>query len=308
MGASNQTYTWLRRRFDEAGIRPQTRHGQNFLIDLNIVRLIASSAELSTRDVVLEVGTGTGSLTAILARQAGAVVTVEIDSSMFALAAEELHRLPNVRQLHMDALAGKNEMAPEVLEAVREAMARVPDARFRLVANLPYNVATPILSNLLACDIPPDSMTATIQKEVADRIVAEPGTKEYGSLALWMQSQCDTSIVRVLPPTVFWPKPKVHSAIVRIVRSPEKVAKIADLAFYHRFVRSIFIHRRKFLRAELLAATKTLADLCGGRMLEKPAVDELLARLEIDPHVRAEQLDLATMLRLAEATAAAMKN
>ncbi|MDO4558705.1 MAG: 16S rRNA (adenine(1518)-N(6)/adenine(1519)-N(6))-dimethyltransferase RsmA, partial [Planctomycetia bacterium] len=257
--------------------------------------------ELSARDVVLEVGTGTGSLTSQLALRAGRVVTVEIDPQMFALAMEELHRFPNVRQLSMDALKGKNAISPVVLDAVREAMSLVPDARFRLVANLPYNVATPILSNLLACEIPPCSMTVTIQKELADRIVAVPGTKDYGSLALWVQAQCDTQVIRVLPPTVFWPKPKVTSAIIHVVRNEVKRSQIVDLAFYHRFVRALFLHRRKFLRSQLCAATKMIAEQTGFRSLEKDEVDILLNECSLDPQIRAEQLDLATVRSLGDA-------
>lgn len=301
MADQSQTFTYLRRRFHEAGIRPQTRHGQNFLIDLNIVRLIANAAKLDAHDVVLEIGTGTGSLTSLLAPQAGHVITVEIDPQMVALAAEELHRFPNVQQLSMDALKGKNAISPIVLDTVRDAMSRIPDARFRLVANLPYNVATPILSNLLACELPPYSMTATIQKELADRIVAEPGTKDYGSLALWIQAQCDTQIVRVLPPTVFWPKPKVFSAIVHIVRNETKRSQIADLSFYHRFVRLLFLHRRKFLRSELLAISKSLVELMGCRLLGKNEVDAILASQSLDPQIRAEQLELTQVLRLVDA-------
>ncbi len=298
MSVNSQTYSYLRRRFEEAGILPQSRHGQNFLIDLNIVRLIASSAKLDKQDVVLEVGTGTGSLTAMLAQQAAAVVTVEIDPQMFSMASEELQYLPNVLMLPQDALKGKNELSPTVLDAVQKALDHIPNARFKLVSNLPYNVATPILSNLLACRIPPVSMTATIQKEVADRIVAVPATKDYGSLALWMQAQCDTEIIRVLPPTVFWPRPKVFSAIVHIVRNEEKLGNIPDLPFYHRFIRTLFLHRRKFLRSELLAASKTLNP---DKAFSKSDVDALLTELNLEPMLRAEQLELPTVLRLCDA-------
>ena len=146
-----QTKTFLLERFREMGIRPATRHGQNFLIDLNLVQLIVDAAELTSDDVVLEVGTGTGSLTAMMAEQAAAVVTVEIDAHLFELASEQLIDLPNVTMLQLDALRNKNNIDDRVMEAVGEQLAAAPGRRFKLVANLPYNIATPVLSNLLLC-------------------------------------------------------------------------------------------------------------------------------------------------------------
>ena len=181
---------------------------------------------------MLEVGTGTGSLTAAMADAAAAVVTVEIDPQLFALAAEELHARANVLLLQADVLKNKNRINPIVLDAVDERLRAAPARRFKLVANLPYNVATPILGNLLALDVPPRSMTVTIQKELADRIVARPGTKDYGSLSIWIQSQCRAEIVRVMPPSVFWPRPKVDSAIVQIELDDALRGRIADRAFF----------------------------------------------------------------------------
>ncbi len=142
--ANNQTISFLSRRFDEAGIKLQHRHGQNFLIDLNLQRLIVDSAKLGAFDVVLEVGTGTGALTALMAERAAAVVTVEIDSQLYQLASEELFGLDNVTMLQQDALYNKNTISPAVLDAVREKLAGHPGRQFKLVANLPYSVATPI--------------------------------------------------------------------------------------------------------------------------------------------------------------------
>ncbi len=293
MSSSRQTISFLRQRFDEVGIRPVTRYGQNFLIDLNLVRLLAETAEIGPRDVVLEVGTGTGSLTSMIAQKAARVVTVEIDPQLFILATEELELFSNVRMLKQDALRNKNNLSEAVLSAVREQMAEVTDAQFKLAANLPYNVATPILSNLLAIDDPPVLMAATIQKELADRIVARCNNKDYGALSVWMQSLCDCETVRIMAPEVFWPRPKVHSAIIRIAPDPVKRAKIPDLAFFHRFTRSVFLHRRKFLRSGLLGAYKG--------ELSKPQMDEIMAELNYGPETRAEQLDLSEMHRLCEA-------
>ncbi len=303
-----QTLSFLTRRFREAGIQPRTQLGQNFLIDLNLVQLLADSAALSTRDVVLEVGTGTGSLTSIMAPQAAAVITVEVDRQLFQLAAEELIPFDNVRMLQLDALAGKHRFDPQVLDAIQQALAAGPDRQFKLVANLPYNVATPIVSNLLALDAPPRSMVITIQKEVADRITARPGTKDYGALSVWVQSQCRVRVVRVMPPSVFWPRPKVSSAIVEIVLDDALRARIVDRGFFHHFVRGLFVHRRKFLRSQVLsAASYQAATGGGGRPLDKPGVDRVLAATGLEGQRRAEELDVDTLLALAEAvrTAAA---
>ncbi len=296
----NQTLSFLMRRFEAAGIRPHTRFGQNFLIDLNLQRVLLDAAQLEPCDVVLEVGTGTGSLTVLMAAEAAAVVTVEIDRQLFQLAGEELFGQPNVTMLCVDALKNKNRLNPAVLEAVDEHLAAESGRRLKLVANLPYNVATPIISNLLALDAPPRTMVVTIQKELAERIVAQPSTKDYGALSIWMQSQCRVEIVRTMPPTVFWPRPKVTSAIIRVTLDDALRSRIPDRNFFHSFVRSMFFHRRKFLRSELLSAFK--------KQLAKPEVDAVMAELGLAPTARSEELDVETVLRLCETVRAAVGN
>ncbi len=290
--ALRQTKTFLMQRFREIGIQPATRHGQNFLIDLNLQQVIVDAADLTQDDVVLEVGTGTGALTSLMAQKAGAVVTVEIDGHLFELASELLFDYDNVTMLKQDALKNKNNFHPHVLETLGEKLAEAPGRRLKLVANLPYNIATPILSNLLSCQYTPHTMVATIQKELGDRIVASPRSKDYGALSAWMQCQADPEIVRVMAPSVFWPPPKVHSAIVRIVVNEERRAAVPDLRFFHQFVKTIFIHRRKFLRANVVAALKGYQS--------KEEVDEILAEMDFAPDARTEQLDVPTLLRLTE--------
>jgi 16S rRNA (adenine1518-N6/adenine1519-N6)-dimethyltransferase len=290
MPSPRQTISFLTRKFAEAGIRPHNKHGQNFLIDLNLVELLARTADIGPDDVVLEVGTGTGSLTAMLAAQAAAVVTVEIDAQMHQLATEALIDLDNVVMLQQDALKNKNHFHPAVLEAVREKLNEQPGRRLKLAANLPYNVATPIVSNLLLTDMVPASMTVTIQKELAERITATPRTKDYSALSVWMQSHCEVQIIRILPPTVFWPQPNVESAIIHVVPDLERRNRIPDLQGFHTFVRSMFFHRRKFLRSELLSAYKGV--------LDKPTVDEILRQQGLESTCRAEELGVQAMLSL----------
>jgi 16S rRNA (adenine1518-N6/adenine1519-N6)-dimethyltransferase len=195
--------------------------------------------------------------------------------------------------LRQDALRNKNNVHPEVLAAVRGQIDAHQATGYQLVANLPYGIATPLISNLLMGPMVPESMTVTIQKELADRITAGPGTKDYSALSVWVQSICDAEILRVLPPSVFWPRPKVHSAFLRVLPRRHKRKCFPDLDFYHRFVRSLFFHRRKFLRSVLISATKN--------QMAKADVDTVLSQLRLSSDCRAEQLDVATIMELAEA-------
>ena len=249
---------------------------------------------MTKQDVVLEIGTGVGSLTSRLADQSGAVLSVEIDENLHRLASEELAGRTNVKLIQGDALRNKNSLRGDLMDLVRHALTTIGEqARFLLVANLPYNVATPVISNLLHETPPPDVMVVTIQKELADRITAMPGSKDYGALSVWIQSLCHAEIVRVLPPTVFWPRPKVHSAILRLDLIDGRREDFCDLEHFHRTVRALFFHRRKFLRSVVISATK-------GR-LAKTDVDRLLADLGYNHSVRAEQLSVEQIQELAEA-------
>lgn len=290
--SQRQTLSYLSQRLQSVGIEPKTRFGQNFLIDLNLVELIARSAQLTKKDVVLEVGTGMGSLTRLLADAAAHVVTVEIDSHIIPLAKEEFAGLSNITLLEMDALKNKSQFDPVVIDTLRQRLAAVPGGKLKLVANLPYNVATPIISNLLNVTPWPARMVVTIQKELAERIVAQPRTKDYSALSIWIQSQAKAEIVRIMPPSVFWPRPKVDSAILDI--RPQKVLRdrIGDVSFFHNFVRSVFLHRRKFLRSAMVGGMKG--------HLDKAAIDEILGQLQIQTECRAEQLSVEEMIDLAK--------
>jgi 16S rRNA (adenine1518-N6/adenine1519-N6)-dimethyltransferase len=291
--ANRQTISFIKRRLSEAGIYPVSRYGQNFLTDLNLVRMIADSAKLGPQDVALEIGTGTGSLTAMIAEKAGHVITVEIDKNLHQLAREELASFNNITFLQQDALRNKNNFSQELLDTIATAMAQIDNAQLKLVANLPYNIATPIISNLLTHEeFVPTSMTATIQKELGERIVARPATSDFGSLSLWIQAQCDAEIVRIMNPSVFWPRPKVHSAIVHIVTNLEKRARIKNLKNYQQFIRSVFIHRRKYLRSVLITVFKN--------QLTRQDVDETLESMGLKGEYRAEQLAVAVMIELCE--------
>ena len=206
MPPSRQTQSYLRGLFQRRGIAPRHRYGQNFLVDLNIHELIVKTAEVGPGDVVLEVGPGAGAMTSLMAARGAAVVAVEIDPAMAALTSEAVAGLPNIRVLNVDALAGKHTISPEVLDTVRSGLAAAPGRRFKLVANLPYNVATPILSNLLVHpELCPSLMVVTIQLELAERMRrAEDrvprGAVDAGAGAGRLLDRADPATERLLAP------------------------------------------------------------------------------------------------------------
>ena len=218
---------------------------------------------------------------------------LEVDPQLYQLASEELHLRDNVVMLQQDALRNKNNVHPDVYQAVQQQIDARHAVGYKLVANLPFSIATPLISNLLLAPLVPTAMTVTIQKELADRITASPRTKDYGALSIWVQSVCDAEIVRVLPPSVFWPRPKVSSAFLHITPQADKRNGFTDLHFHHRFVRSLFFHRRKFLRSVVVSTTK--------HQLSKSDVDDILAQLRLAGNCRAEELDVATIHALSDA-------
>jgi 16S rRNA (adenine1518-N6/adenine1519-N6)-dimethyltransferase len=289
-----QTQSYLRSLFAQRGILPQRRLGQNFLIDLNIHDLIATASEAAPNDVILEIGSGTGALTSLLARQGAALLAVDIDPAMALLTAESVVALPNVRVLQLDALKNKNAMNPELLDKVRDELAGGTGKRFKLVANLPYQVATPVITNLLVHpDLCPALMVVTIQRELAERLCAEPASSEYGAVSVVVRALADVSIVRSLPPTVFWPRPKVDSAVVAIRPDAVKRAAVGDVAWFHQFVRRVFLNRRKYLRHQL-------AEIWRGRWT-KAEVDGWLESQGLRGQIRAEALSVEEFLSLAHA-------
>jgi 16S rRNA (adenine1518-N6/adenine1519-N6)-dimethyltransferase len=288
-----QTTAYLKKLFAQVGFTIDARRGQNFLVDLNLVDLVVRTADIRPDDIVLEVGTGTGVLTERLSAAAAHVVTCEIDPRLAQLARDRLVDRENVTLVEGDALAGKHRFAPAVLDAIAAALAQAPGGRLLLVANLPYCVATPVISNLLALPRPFDAAVVTVQREMAERMTAAAGTSAYNGLSVWIGGQCRGEIVRVLPPSVFWPRPKVESAIVRLDLEPDRRAAIHDLDRFHTFVRDVFCHRRKLLRGVLVR-------LAGGRRNEdaRAAVDAVFAACDLGPETRAEEISPDGFVRL----------
>ena len=285
---ARQTTTYLKQLFEQVGFTIDAKRGQNFLVDLNLLDLLERSADVRPDDVVLEVGTGTGALTERLARAARHIVTCEVDSRLAQLARDKLIDCDNVTLVEGDVLASKHRFAPAVIAAVDAARATAP-GRFLLVANLPYCVATPVISNLLALPSPFDSATVTVQREMGERMTSAAGSHSYNALSVWIGAQCRSEIVRVLPPSVFWPRPKVDSAIVRLDLEPDRRAAIGDLARFHDFVRDVFCHRRKLLRGVLvrMAAGQQSS---AGREQAKELVEKVFSEMGFDADTRAEDI------------------
>jgi len=277
--------------FQQEGLHPRGDLGQNFLIDLNLLESIVAEAELTPSDVVLEVGAGTGGLTAFLAAEAAAVVSVEYDPNMYRLAHEVVGHLPDVTLLNCDALKSKHQLNPLVVEAVERELAAEPGRRLKLVANLPYHIGTPVMANLLVSPYPLDRMVVTIQYELAERLAAAPRTSAYSALSVLVQSLCQVRRVHKLGRTVFWPRPDVDSAIVRLDPDPTRRAAIHDVSALQAFLRDLFTQRRKVLRG-------MLGQMFKGR-LARTDIERILSELALPEDCRAEELEVDQLVRLA---------
>jgi 16S rRNA (adenine1518-N6/adenine1519-N6)-dimethyltransferase len=251
--------------------------GQNFLIDTNILRRIVDFAELTEETGVIEIGPGIGALTEQLARRAKKVVAFEIDQRLLPILDDTLSPYSNVRIIHQDVLKA------DVHRVICEEMADVAD--IMVVANLPYYVTTPIIMKLLTDALPIRGIVVMLQKEVADRIAAQPGTKDYGSLSIAVQYYTKAETVMTVPRTVFMPQPNVDSAVIRLTKRKEPVVKVNDEAFFFQVVRASFGQRRKTILNNLTS------HLPNGKKL-KEAIEHALTELHIDPRRRGETLTI----------------
>jgi 16S rRNA (adenine1518-N6/adenine1519-N6)-dimethyltransferase len=288
-----QTLSYLRELLDSHGIRPKNKLGQNFLIDLNVIDLIVKVAQLGKQDLIVEVGSGTGGLTTKLSDYAGSVLSVEIDPAFASLTEEVLGGRDNVHLFHADILRNKNELNPVVMDALDRLRRESGCEKLKLVANLPYAVATPVISNFLLSDLPFERMVVMVQWEIAERLTARPGRKDYGALSILVQSIANTEIVRRLPPSVFYPRPDVWSAVARVFPKAAKRARVGDVHRFRGFLRDLYTHRRKNLRGAILGFH--------GRPFTKEEIDKRLEELGLEKTVRAEALDLEQHLRLCAA-------
>lgn len=251
--------------------------GQNFLIDDSVLNDIVKGADVNSEDLVIEIGPGVGTLTAQLLNKAKRVVSIELDSDLIPILQQELGEHPNFSLIHKDALkVDFNEVIGD-------------EKSVKLVANLPYYVTTPIIVNLLKEGYNFKSLTIMIQKEVAERIDAEPNCKEYGSLSLLVQYYCNTEIIRKVAPSSFMPRPKVESIVIRLDRLEEPKVKVMDEKLMFEIIRSSFNMRRK----TLWNGVKNIG-------LDKEDLKKAFEEAEIDPKRRGETLSLEEFARLSD--------
>jgi 16S rRNA (adenine1518-N6/adenine1519-N6)-dimethyltransferase len=225
-----------------AGSQPRHRFGQNFMIDQNLVRLIADAADLSESDRVIEVGPGTGTLTEELLARASAVLAVEIDRDLAAQLRQTFADRVGFELIEGDALATKHALNGALLDWI----ARDATRPVKLVANLPYNIASPLVIELLLAGV--GLLAFTVQKEVADRMRAGPGEEAYGPLSAMVQMLSKVEVLRTLPPQAFWPAPKIDSALVRMTAADRAQGQGRPFGL---FLQKLFAYRRKTLKKAL---------------------------------------------------------
>lgn len=265
-----QTKTEIQAMLDSIGTGPRHRFGQNFMIDQNLVRLVADSAGITKEDTVIEVGPGTGTLTEELLQRAGKVVAVEIDRDLSQLLRERFGANERFELIEGDALAGKHALNPQIVEKITEGT--------KLIANLPYNIASPLVIEMLIAGV--DLLAFTVQKEVAERLRAKENDDAYGPLSVMASSLAKVEVLRTLPPQAFWPPPKIESALVRMTRD-DRLGTHANA--FSTFVHQVFSFRRKTLRRALANAG-----------FDETGVDAINA-LGLDPQLRPENFSPAQL-------------
>ncbi len=282
---------YLKKRFNEFGIAPRRQLGQNFLLDRNQVIKVCQDAEIMPTDTILEVGPGSGLLSTVLAQTGATLLCVEFDQKLFKLVIEELAEFKNSEVIQGDILKNKNNINEEVLALIKMKYQGREEGNLKCVSNLPYSIATPFIANLCADSLPWKTAVFMIQYEVAERLAATHGSKDYGNISIVAQLACSkVSIVRAVPPQVFWPRPKVKSAIIKMdflpaeerIKIPWKSLRMVTMA--------IFTGRRKNLR-------NSIRTLFGKK--EGKRSDEFIKTYGVDIDKRGEQFTPDELLKLA---------
>ena len=262
----------------------QKKFGQNFLIDPHVLDKIIAAAEITKDDFVLEIGPGIGTLTQYLAEAAREVVAVEIDSSLIPILEDTLSAYDNVSVINEDVLK---------VDLKKLAEERNGGKPIKVVANLPYYITTPIIMGLFESHVPLKSLTVMVQKEVALRMQAGPGTKDYGALSLAVQYYADPYLAANVPPNCFMPRPNVGSAVIRLTRFEETPVKVTDESLLFRLVRASFNQRRKTLQNGLVNSPEL--------HFSKEQVAAAIETLGVSPSVRGEALTLEQFAALCNA-------
>ena len=285
-----QTKTDIQRLLAGAGVEPNKRLGQHFLIDLNLMQFLLTNAAITENDIVLEVGTGTGSLTGELVKRAGKVIAVECDDILVEITKQQLEDADNFEIVVADVLESKNTINRQVIEKLQQTQQEF-FGRVLLVANLPYNVASSVMLNLLDGPVVADEMVVTVQKEVAQRMAAEPGSEDYGILSIFLTAMGRCKVLRKLSPKVFWPVPQVDSAMVRFDRDQKKADEIHNVQLFKQVVDLFMGHRRKMMRACVKYAEGKLANVHNW--------EDIFRRAFVEPHHRPEELRAVDYIAIA---------
>ena len=262
----------------------QKRFGQNFLIDTHVLEKIIAASQISKEDFVLEIGPGIGTMTQYLAEYAREVAAVEIDNTLIPILKDTLKDWDNVTVINDDILK---------VDIRKLALERNGGKPIKVVANLPYYITTPIIMGLFENQVPVDSITIMVQKEVADRMQVGPGTKDYGALSLAVQYYAKPEIVANVPPNCFMPRPKVGSAVIRLERYEKPPVEVSDEKLMFRIIRASFNQRRK----TLVNGLKNSQELSYSR----EEIEEVLNECGIPLNIRGEALTLAEFASLANA-------
>lgn len=262
----------------------QKRYGQNFLIDDHVLTKIIDSAEIISEDGVIEIGPGIGTMTQLLCERAKKVVAIEIDKELIPILNETLAEYDNVKVVHADV------MKTDLEKLITEEFGDMP---VKVVANLPYYITTPIVMSLLENHIPITSITIMVQKEVAQRMQAGPGTKDYGALSLAVQYYAGTYIAANVPPNCFMPRPNVGSAVIRLDIHKQPVVSVADEKKMFEIIRGAFNQRRK----TLVNAVSNYS----GLDFSKDDIVDALKSMGLSENVRGETLSLSQFAELSNA-------
>ena len=279
-------YSVTRAILERHGFTFKKSFGQNFLTDTNILQKIVDTAEIDKNVNVIEIGPGIGALTEFLAENAAEVMAFEIDDRLVPILADTLRDFDNVTVVNQDIL--KVDLAQYIAEF------KNPDLPIKVVANLPYYITTPILMHLIESGIPFSEFVVMMQKEVADRISAQPNTKAYGSLSIAVQYYMTAKVAFIVPRTVFVPAPNVDSAILKMVRREQPAVEVQDEKFFFKVTKASFVHRRKTL-------WNNLTSYFGKSEEVKAKLENALAKANLAANVRGEALDLAAFARLSDA-------
>lgn len=259
----------------------QKKFGQNFLIDEHVIDKILKAAQITENDVVLEIGPGFGTMTQYMAERAKEVIAVEIDQNLIPILSETLAEYPNVTIINQDILK---------LDLAALAQERNEGRPFKVVANLPYYITTPIIMGIFENHVPVSSVTVMVQKEVADRMQAGPGTKDYGALSLAVQYYAEPYIAANVPPNCFMPRPNVGSAVIRLSTFETPPVTVTDEHMMFKLIRASFNQRRKTLQNGIHNA----ADLS----FTKEQVVAALDQMHLPATIRGEALTLAQFAEL----------